>query len=162
MSVRTGVYLLQMWYLTRVRKQLGFVATFACSGGPGGSGAPGWCEAPGGNPDWNRCYDRKVRKGKRTRAGMYYWDFAEVLISLTAACSQFLTLVSLSRTGYWCQKRVRSALLLTTKLFFFLFLFYCCEYSSALQSQAKRSRLFQLGSKHTHSQAHTHEGKDLH
>lgn len=38
MSVRTGVYLLQMWYLTRVRRQLGFVATFACSRGPGGPG----------------------------------------------------------------------------------------------------------------------------
>lgn len=64
--VCTGVYLLQMWYLTLTRKQLGFVATFACSGGR----APGFCQAPGGNPDCNRYYDRKVGKGKRTRAGM--------------------------------------------------------------------------------------------
>lgn len=47
---------------------------------------------------------RLEKENERAQECVSYCDFAEVLISLTAACSQFLTLVSLSRTGSWRQK----------------------------------------------------------
>lgn len=65
-----------------------------------GGQALGFCEAPGAHQDCDRCYYSAVKEENgRVQKRVSYCEFAEVLISLNAACSQFLTPVSLSGTG---------------------------------------------------------------